>query len=144
MADPTTVAAELLKSFRRAAKVKNVEVVSLKRLRIVLGRAGAAPGKYKLVRATENELAAIGGEASGVFGWVARDGANQVARDARGRPIITFTPRGLASLEEAVKTFGHEVQHLKDFAAGVITSSEDFAEEAGEKLWLVVQAMQKR
>jgi hypothetical protein len=46
-------------------------------------------------------------------------------------------------LEEAVKTFGHEVQHLKDFAAGVITSSEDFAEEAGEKLWLVVQAMRK-
>jgi hypothetical protein len=87
---------------------------------------------------------AIGGEASGVFGWVARDGANQVARDARGRPIITFTPQGLASLEEAVKTFGHEVRHLKDFATGVTTSSEDFAEEAGEKLWLVVKAMRER
>jgi hypothetical protein len=49
--------------------------------------------------------------------------------------------RGLASLEEAAKTFGHEVQNLKDFAAGVITSSEDFAEEAGEKLRLVVHAM---
>jgi hypothetical protein len=142
--EPSTPASELLKAFRRAKKIKQVEAVSLKRLRIVLGQAGATPGKYKLVRATEQELAAIGGEASGVFGWVARDGANAVARDARGRPIITFTPRGLASLEEAVKTFGHEVQHLKDFAAGVATSSEDFAEEAGEKLWLVVQAMQKR
>jgi hypothetical protein len=117
--------------------------VSLKRLRIVLGHAGASPGKYKLVRATEKQLAALGSEATEVFGWVTRDGAGAVARDLRGRPIITFTPRGLASLEEAVKTFGHEVQHLKDFAAGVITSSEDFAEEVGNKLWLVVQASQK-
>ena len=139
-----TLASELLQAFRKAKKFKKVEAVSLKRLRIVLGRAGARPGKYRLVRATEQELAAIGGEASGVFGWVARDGANKIARDAGGRPIITFTPKGLASLEEAVKTFGHEVQHLKDFAAGIIASSEDLAEEAGEKLWLVVQAMTRK
>jgi hypothetical protein len=141
--DGGPTAAELLQVFRKAKKIKKVEAVSFKRLRIVLGQAGATPGKYKLVRATEQQLAAVGGEASGIFGWVARDGANNIARDVRGRPIITFTPRGLASLEEAVKTFGHEAQHLKDFAAGVVTSSEDFAEEAGEKLWLVVKAMRE-
>ena len=43
---------------------------------------------------------------SGVSGWGARDGANQVARDARGRPILTFTPKSLASLEEASRHSG--------------------------------------
>jgi hypothetical protein len=55
-----------------------------------------------------------------------------------GQPIINFTPRALASLEQAVKTFGHEAKHIKDFAAGLTTSSEVLAENAGEKLWLVV------
>jgi hypothetical protein len=91
------------------------------------------------VRTTEKEFAALGGEAGGVFGWVARDGAGNVLKDARGRPIINFTPLGLSSLEQAVKTFGHEARHLKDFAAGVLTSSEFGAEEAGSKLWIVVQ-----
>jgi len=110
----------------------------------VLGQAGLAPGKYKLVRTTEKEFAALGGEASGVFGWVARDGAGNVLKDARGRPIITFTPLGLASLEQAVKTFGHEVRHLQDFAAGIVTSSELVAEHAGNKLWIVVQETLKK
>jgi hypothetical protein len=74
-----------------------------------------------------------------VFGWVARDGAGKVLTDLRGKPILTFTPRGLSSLEQAVKTFGHEAKHLKDFAAGVTTSSEALAEEAGDKLWAVVE-----
>jgi len=137
-------ASEFLKAFRRAEKIKEVETVSLKRLRLVLGQAGLAPGKYKLVRTTEKEFAALGGEASGVFGWVARDGAGNVLKDARGRPIITFTPLGLASLEQAVKTFGHEVRHLQDFAAGIVTSSELVAEHAGNKLWIVVQETLKK
>jgi hypothetical protein len=111
---------------------------------LVLGQAGATPGKYTLVKATKKELQALGDEASGVYGWVVRDGAGTVSIDARGRPVVVFTPRGLSSLEEAVKTFGHEEKHLKDFAAGMTTSSEALAEEAGEKLWMVVQASQKR
>jgi hypothetical protein len=38
-----------------------------------------------------------------------------------------------------VKTFGHEAKHLKDFAAGLVESSEALAEQEGEKLWLIVQ-----
>jgi hypothetical protein len=138
------LADNILKAFRRGRKIKSVGAVSLKRLRQVLGHAGAKPGEYKLVKATKKELEALGDEANSVFGWVARNGAGEVVRDPRGRPIITFTAKGLASLEEAVKTFGHEVKHLKDFAAGVRTSSEALAEEAGEKLWLVVEAMLKQ
>jgi hypothetical protein len=137
-------AAEFLKAFRRAKKIKEVEAVSLKRLRLVLGQAGMAPGKYKLMRTTEKEFEVLGGEASGIFGWVARDGAGNVLKDARGRPIITFTPLGLSSLEQAVKTFGHEIRHLQDFAAGVVTSSEIVAENAGNKLWIVVQETLKK
>lgn len=137
-------ASEFLKAFRRAKKIKEVEAVSLKRLRLVLGQAGMVPGKYKLARTTEKEFAALGGEASGIFGWVARDGAGNVLKDARGRPIITFTPLGLSSLEQAVKTFGHELRHLQDFAAGVLTSSEIVAEHAGNKLWVIVQESLKK
>ncbi|MBK7534012.1 MAG: hypothetical protein IPI49_01310 [Myxococcales bacterium] len=132
------VANEIRQAFRRAKKVRAVGAVSLKRLRLVLGNAGAQPGKYVLTQATKAELDALGDAAKDVFGWVARDGAGQVVTRA-GRPVITFTPRGLSSLEEAVKTFGHETKHLKDFAAGLIVSSEAMAEETGEKLWLVVQ-----
>jgi len=52
---------------------------------------------------------------------------------------MTFTSKGLSSLEEAIKSFGHEVKHIKDFAAGMTTSSEALAEKAGEELWELVQ-----
>jgi hypothetical protein len=132
---------EIQQVFRRAKKIKSVGAVSLKRLRLVLGKAGVKPGKYFLVKATKAELDALGDIASDVYGWVTRDGAGKVAKHASGRPIITFTPKGLSSLEDAVKTFGHETKHLRDFASGVATSGEEMAEEAGEKLWLVVQGL---
>ena len=59
--------------------------------------------------------------------------------DAKGRPVITFTEKGLSSLEEAVKSFGHEAKHIKDFAAGIASSSEALAEKAGEELWELVK-----
>jgi len=59
--------------------------------------------------------------------------------DARGRPVMTFTNKRLSSLEEAVRSFGHEAKHIKDFAAGMTTSSEALAEKAGEQLWQLVQ-----
>lgn len=74
-----------------------------------------------------------------IWGWVSRTGEGAIARDAKGRPIINFTERALSSLQEAVKTFGHEAKHLKDFAAGLAESSEALAEQEGEKLWLIVQ-----
>lgn len=136
-----TTASEIPQVFRRAKKIKSVGAVSLKRLRRVLGKAGAQPGKYFLVKATKAEIDTLGDAASAVYGWVTRDGAGKVAMHASGRSIITFTPKGLSSLEDAVKSFGHETKHLKDFAAGLATSSEAMAEEAGEKLWLVVQGL---
>ena len=52
---------------------------------------------------------------------------------------MTFTNKRLSSLEEAVRSFGHEAKHIKDFAAGMTTSSEALAEKAGEQLWQLVQ-----
>ncbi|NJO18090.1 MAG: DUF4157 domain-containing protein [Thioploca sp.] len=128
----------LVQVFRKGEKLKSVGVVSLNRLRNVLGRAGVSPSEYKLVKVSKNVAEAMEKEVGEpIWGWVQRTGSG-VVRDARGRPIINFTPRALASLEEAVKTFGHEAKHLKDFAAGLMTSSEALAEKEGEKLWLVI------
>ncbi|HEX4423331.1 MAG TPA: hypothetical protein VH165_35720 [Kofleriaceae bacterium] len=38
-----------------------------------------------------------------------------------------------------MKSFGHEAKHIKDFSAGMATSSEALAEQAGEELWELVQ-----
>jgi hypothetical protein len=129
----------LAQVFRRGDKLSSVAAVSLKRLRNVLGRAGASPGEYKLVKVSKEAAEQLEKEVgSAVWGWVEKNGAGAVVRDAKGRPVIHFTPRALASLEQAVKTFGHEAKHIKDFAAGLKTSSEALAEKEGEKLWLVV------
>jgi len=130
----------LVEVFRKGAKFRSVGATSLKRLRNVLGRAGVSPSGYKLVKVSAEVSRAMEKEAGEtIWGWVSRDGAGTVARDLKGRPIINFTERALSSLEEAVKTFGHEAKHLQDFARGLEESSEALAELAGEKLWLVVQ-----
>lgn len=132
----------LAQVFRRGDKFTRVGAVSLKRLRNVLGRAGANPGEYKLVKVSKEAAEQIEKEVGEVvWGWVEKDGAGKLVRDAKGRPIIHFTPRAMASLEQAVKTFGHEAKHIKDFAAGMKTSSEALAEMAGDALWLVVEEM---
>jgi hypothetical protein len=137
MADQT---GELASVFRRGGKIRKVREVSLKQLRQTLGRAGVSPSGYKLQKASAADLAALakaGDNPANIYGWVSRVGS-ELVRDAKGRPIINFTPKGLSSLEEAVKTFGHEAKHIKDFAAGLEISSEVLAELAGEKLWLLV------
>jgi hypothetical protein len=115
--------------------------VSLKQLRNVLGRAGVSPSPYSLRKTSKADLDALraqGLKPEQVWAWVGRDGSGNVIADWRGRPIITFTAKGLASLEDAVKSFGHEVQHLKDFAAGRGTT-ERGAEQAGVELWELVK-----
>ena len=89
-------------------------------------------------------MRATGVEPSTVFAWVARDGTGKVLTDAKGRPVINFTERGLASLVEAVTSFGHEVKHIKDYAAGLEISDEREAEIAGQELWELVQERWKR
>ena len=117
----------LVQTFRKGAKFKSVGAVSLKRLRNVLGRAGVSPSEYKLVKVSAEIAASMERETGEqIWGRVSRTAEGAIVRDAKGRPIINFTRRALSSLEEAVKTFGHE-------------PSEALAELAGEKLWLIVQ-----
>lgn len=127
---------------RKGGKLEQTGPVSLKRLRATLGRSGVSPSGYHLRKATKVDLDALraaGTDPSNVYAWVSRDANNVLAMDARGRPVITFTDKGLSSLEEAVKIFGHEAKHIKDFTAGMTTSNEALAEKAGEELWELVQ-----
>jgi hypothetical protein len=125
-------AAEAIPVFRRAAKIAKGIPVSLRELRMKLGRAGVDVSSYAFRKATAEEAAAAGKH---VYGWVNVDGLGRVFADARGRPIINFTDKGLSSLEEGVKTFGHEANHIKDYNAGIKYAREPEAEKAGEALW---------
>ncbi len=133
--------------FRRGGKISRIKSVSIKRLKNVLGRAGVGTSNYNLRKATKADiegLIKLGDDPKYIFGWVVPDGAGKVKKDSKGRPIIFFTQNGLSSLEEAVKTFGHEAKHLEDFARGQLVSSEALAELAGEKLWLLVSETLKK
>ncbi|MBV9559725.1 MAG: hypothetical protein JOY90_04575 [Bradyrhizobium sp.] len=134
-------AEEIEQIFRSAGKTATDSQVSLKQLRMVLGRAGVSPSPYSLVKVPTEISQELEKAGAKVWGWVSRDAAGAPIRDARGRPIINFTERGLSSLEESVKTFGHEVQHLKDFAAGIVTAREADAERAGEQLWRMISKL---
>lgn len=132
----------LSRILRRGGKVESTGPITLKRLRIFLGKAGVSPSGYRLRKAAKAEMEALekaGVEPSTIYAWVSRDASGALIKDARGRPVITFTDKGLSSLEEAIKSFGHEAKHIKDFAAGMVTSSEALAERAGEELWALVK-----
>jgi uncharacterized Zn-binding protein involved in type VI secretion len=129
---PAERAAEGLAVFRRGAKSAGGKAISLRQLRMKLGRAGVDTSGYAFRKATAEEVADAGKR---VYGWVNADGAGRVFRDAKGRPIINFTDNGLSSLKEGVKTFGHEASHIKDYVAGIKFAREDVAEKAGERLW---------
>lgn len=51
--------------------------------------------------------------------------------------MVTSSPLGSERLLDS--RFGHEAKHIKDFAAGMVTSSEALAERAGEELWALVK-----
>jgi uncharacterized Zn-binding protein involved in type VI secretion len=125
-------AADELAVFRRSSKLAGERPISLRELRMHLGRAGVDTSGYAFRKVTADEAAAAG---HGVYGWVNTDGAGRVFADAGGRPVINFTDKGLSSLEEGVKTFGHEANHIKDYRAGIKVARERMAEKAGEDLW---------
>ena len=60
-----------------------------------------------------------------------------VKRSPGIRFLVTSSPLGSERLLDS--RFGHEAKHIKDFAAGMVTSSEALAERAGEELWALVK-----
>ena len=68
-----------------------------------------------------------------IFGWTSvRD--EKPVRDDRGRVTIKLTDEGLASLEKAVETVGHELHHIREFLAGA-GHDEEAAKAAGRRYW---------
>jgi hypothetical protein len=114
--------------FRKGVKkIAEDAPISLRRLKMLLGRAKMGTNKYKIVQASAEDAARLGDD---VFGWVSRTGSGQIARAADGRPIINLTERALSSVKEAVTTVGHEIKHILDPHA-----TEALAEAFGERFY---------
>ena len=113
--------------------------ISLKYLKARLGRAGLAKG-YEIAEMPLREWRKLERSMGRhVFGRAPAtlDPRSQIVhlvRSAGGLPIIEITPRGLSSLEEAVKTVGHEIRHIQDIMAGC-ERGEAAARLAEEPFW---------
>ena len=49
--------------------------------------------------------------------------------------MIYLTKKALSSMKEAIITVGHEMQHVKDYVAGLKTSAGAGPERAGQALF---------
>lgn len=123
-------------SLRASSKIKGGPN-SIKNLKMSLGRAGIDTNSYdlRLVSATELAEAQRNNPGQILYGWIQRDGAGELIRNKKGKPIINFTNDTLKSWEHSVTTFGHEERHIKDAIAGLSVLDEDVAEEAGKAMW---------
>lgn len=106
------------------------KLTSIRELRQKLGRTGLLDStKVRIVRALRSEVPTIPGMT--FFGWTSvRD--DTLVKDERGRVIIKLTDDGLASLEKAVETVGHELHHIREFLAGA-GHDEEAAKAAGRR-----------
>jgi RHS repeat-associated protein len=120
-------------SFAGTGGLPGAGLVSIKQLRIKLGKAGMSVSDVNVRLATPEEMA---NGPSHAMGWTSTDGYNQTILDAESRATILLTPRGLSSMEQAVTTVGHELSHIRDSNAGVMTAREFEADQAGYEFWL--------
>jgi RHS repeat-associated protein len=111
----------LKKGKKGATAARIVQRVSIKQLKMALGRANIDTSCYNIVQASKKDADALGED---VYGWITRDGEGNLRRDAKGRPTIVLTPTALQDMDKAVYTVGHEIKHIKDALAGIESLSE--------------------
>lgn len=92
---------------------KNGAAVSIKQVKMALGRAGMSVSDYDIVHVPEISTA---GDGLPAYGNSPHDGSGMPNLGPRGRPVIQISNMGLADMDTAVATIFHEIYHHQMYA----------------------------
>ncbi|WP_053042682.1 RHS repeat-associated core domain-containing protein [Streptomyces leeuwenhoekii] len=81
--------------------------VSIKQVKMALGRAGMSVSKYDIVHVPQ----IVTSEGIPAYGNSPHDGSGKPNKGPRGRPVIQISDMGLADMDTAVATIFHEIYH---------------------------------
>jgi len=118
----------IISIYRKFGNLGN-KPVSLKQLKIALGKKGMSIKNYELKHIKEI-LDPFGGKAFAEMTQIGDD----VLRGKSGKPLIKITDKGLSSMKEAVKSVYHEINHIESFLRNGVVSAEEVAEDFGIKM----------
>ncbi|RCH64351.1 sugar-binding protein, partial [Streptomyces sp. SDr-06] len=112
---------------------KNGAAVSIKQVKMALGRADMSVSQYDIVHVPEIRTA---GDGLPAYGNSPHDGNGMPNLGPRGRPVIQISNMGLADMDTAVATIFHEIHHHRMYATwpGSMGGTESAAEEFGQAM----------
>ncbi|ROO88264.1 RHS repeat-associated protein [Actinocorallia herbida] len=112
---------------------KRGPAVSIKKLKMALGRAGMGVSDYDIVHVSE---ISIGGTPA--YGVSPHTGSGMPQLGPRGRPLINISDMGLSDMQTAVTTVFHEIRHHQTFrlrGPDSVGGTEAAAEDYGVMMW---------
>jgi hypothetical protein len=92
---------------------KNGAAVSIKQVKMALGRAGMSVSDYDIVHVPEISTA---GDGLPAYGNSPHDGNGMPNLGPRGLPVIQISNMGLADMDTALATISHEIYHHQMYA----------------------------
>jgi hypothetical protein len=110
---------------------KNGAAVSIKQVKMALGRAGMSVSEYDIVHEPEIFTA---GDGLPAYGDSPHDGGGTPYQGPRGRPLIRISNMGLADMDTAVATIFHEIYHHRSWANWGVPGTEGPAEKFGQAM----------
>ncbi|MFE2494445.1 DUF6531 domain-containing protein [Streptomyces scopuliridis] len=112
---------------------KNGAAVSIKQVKMALGRAGMSVSQYDIVHVPEIRTAGVGLPA---YGRSPYNGNGMPDLGPRGRPVIQISNMGLADMDTVVATIFHEIYHHRMYAIwpGSMGGKESAAEAFGQAM----------
>ncbi|MFF1449373.1 polymorphic toxin-type HINT domain-containing protein [Streptomyces sp. NPDC058274] len=112
---------------------KNGAAVSIKQVKMALGRADMSVAQYDIVHVPEIRTA---GDGLPAYGNSPHDGNGRPNLGPRGRPVIQISNMGLADMDTAVATIFHEIHHHRMYATwpGSMGGTESAAETFGQAM----------
>ncbi len=112
---------------------KNGAAVSIKQVKMALGRADMSVAQYDIVHVPEISTA---GDGLPAYANSPHNGSGMPNLGPRGRPVIQISNMGLADMDTAVATIFHEIYHHRMYATwpGSMGGTESAAETFGQAM----------
>jgi hypothetical protein len=112
---------------------KNGAAVSIKQVKMALGRADMSVSDYDIVHVPEINTT---GDGIPAYGNSPHDGNGNPQLGPRGRPVIQISNMGLADMDTAVATIFHEIYHHRMYATwpNSMGGTESDAEAFGQAM----------